>query len=186
MPTGQALSTAAAGRGSFLPAAFCHSPPKNVPVIPAYFCALQENYFFFLTTPTKKCTLASNSIAQTNDADEYALRVFSESRRWWDGGKSSFAEWTAEGGLNGIFPVSSDGYFPPLPGKACDGTSLSGRVKPSIWVAPQKFFRLLSQRNHETWSLEQRSFSFSKGPQTGKEHLYGNRQKQHSLQDLSL
>ena len=34
--------------------------------------------------------------------------------------------------------VKSDGLFPRYQGKACDGTSLSGRIAP-IWVAPQKF-----------------------------------------------
>ena len=34
--------------------------------------------------------------------------------------------------------VKSDGLFPRYQGKACDGTSLSGRNAP-IWVAPQKF-----------------------------------------------
>ena len=36
--------------------------------------------------------------------------------------------------------------IPPLEGKVCDGTLVSGRYA-SIWVVPQKFLRLLS---HDT------------------------------------
>ena len=36
--------------------------------------------------------------------------------------------------------------IPPLEGKVCDGTLVSGRYA-SIWVVPQKFSRLLS---HDT------------------------------------
>ena len=80
-------------------------------------------------------------VTQTSKQNE----VLSESCRWWDGSRSSFAEWTAEGGLNADGQVGTDGLFPRYQGRACDGTPPSGRI-PSNWVAPQKF-RLLSQEN---------------------------------------
>ena len=45
--------------------------------------------------------------------------------------------------------------IPPLEGKVCDGTLVSGRYA-SIWVVPQKFSRLLSHDTvmyHEDESL---------------------------------
>ena len=62
-------------------------------------------------------------MTQTSKQNE----VLSESCRWWDGSRSSFAEWTAEGGLNADGQVGSDGLSPRYQGKTCDGTSPSGR-----------------------------------------------------------
>ena len=80
-------------------------------------------------------------VTQTSKQNE----VLSESCRWWDGSRSSFAEWTAEGGLNADGQVGSDGLSPVTKGRR---VMARRRVDgfPSNWVAPQKF-RLLSQEN---------------------------------------
>ena len=60
------------------------NPQNSLLTIPA-----QREYTFRKFKSTKPVT-------QTSKQNE----VLSESCRWWDGSRSSFAEWTAEGGLN--------------------------------------------------------------------------------------
>ena len=132
-------------------------------------CSSLQNAFTSLDTQgisaytCAKFTRNAKPMTQTSKQ----MWVLPESRRWWDGGRKHLAEWTAEGGLNRISSVSTDGLFPRYHGKMCDRTSASGRVIVNLGGTAE-VSDFCPKGTCQTWVLEgERSFYFP--PDHGKE-----------------
>lgn len=90
-------------------------------------------FFCFLTNGLRRRKLHVSSNPKPMTQTSTQTEFLPASCRWCKGSRNDFAEWTAEGGPNGAqLPVSTDGLFPRYQGKACDGTSLSGRMSVNL------------------------------------------------------
>ena len=70
----------------------------------SHFLCIVRKYFLSLDKAVEReytCAKfrGTKPMTQTSRQNE----SLPESRRRWDGGREDFAEWTAEGGLNGVF-----------------------------------------------------------------------------------
>ena len=177
--------TAPAGRRYLLPAfSIFH---KYIPLLFSNLCHIFKIWpqvidKWILSEYTCAKFKGTKPMTQTSRQNE----SLPESRRRWDGGREDFAEWTAEGGLNGAFPSKYRRAFPPLPRKdVC--WHVAERTSDRQFGWHRRSFQTFVPKEPLEWVLEGwRSFffaSFPAGPPERERSNYDDHRKK-PLQDL--